>query len=515
MVINKTKNTARNVVFGSILKIYQILLPFVFRTIMIKTLGAQYLGLNSLFTSVLQVLNLAELGVGSAMIFSMYKPIVDDDKNRICALMKLYLIYYRIIGVIILCAGLICTPFIPHLIHGTVPKEMNVYILYLLNLGATVLTYWLFAYKNSIIQAYQRQDVVSKVTIVTDTCKYLMQLVALVYFKNYYFYVISILISQVLANISTAIASQILYPQYKPKGKLPKEEIKVINQRIKDLFTSKLGGTIVGSADTIVISAFLGLELLAMYQNYYYILSACMAFITIINNSIVAGIGNSMLTKSIKENYKDFKTFSFVQFWILGFCICCFSALYQPFMTLWMGKKMLFEYPVIILLCIYFLGNELLQMFSVYKDAAGIWHEDRFRPLISGFSNLLINLILVKFIGIYGIILSTVLSIFCISLPWIIHNVFTLVFKNESIKEYVKNMLFYIIIIFIATVLVNFICSFIHCKGIILLIIRALICVIIPNVLFICVYHKRTEFNNSINVILRMLPIRRKKLMNR
>ena len=269
MKIEKTKNASRNIIFGVLLKIYQILLPFIMRTVMMYTIGVEYLGLNSLFTSVLQVLNLAELGVGSAMVFSMYKPIAEDDSLTICALMKLYKIYYRVIGGIILIIGLGLTPFIPKLISGNIPTDMNVYILYLLNLFATVLTYWLFAYRNSILQAHQRNDVASKVTLGTETIKYILQIAALVLFHNYYYFVIVLLFTQILNNLFTAVAAKKIFPQYNPEGRLPKEEIRQINGKIRDLFTSKLGYTIVSSADTIVISAFLGLTALAQYQNYY------------------------------------------------------------------------------------------------------------------------------------------------------------------------------------------------------------------------------------------------------
>ena len=154
--IERAKNATRNIVYGVILKMYQILIPFVMRTAMIYLMGVQYLGLNSLFSSVLQVLNLAELGVGSAMVYSMYEPIVKDDNVTICALMKLYRTYYRFIGGVIAVVGVFITPFIPKLISGDVPTDINIYILYLLNLGATVLSYWLFAYKNSILQAHHR-----------------------------------------------------------------------------------------------------------------------------------------------------------------------------------------------------------------------------------------------------------------------------------------------------------------------------------------------------------------------
>jgi O-antigen/teichoic acid export membrane protein len=299
--IERTRNATRNLIYGMILKIYQILIPFIMRTVMIYTLGVQYLGLNSLFTSVLSVLNLVELGVGSAMVYSMYKPIAEDDEQIICALMRLYKIYYYAIGLIIAIIGIILTPFIPKLISGDVPKDINIYILYLMNLGATVLSYWLFAYKNSILQAHQRTDIVSKVTLVTNTIQYGLQIIALCLFRNYYYFVIAMLAAQALTNVVTAIYADKLYPLFKPKGKLDQNEVKKINQRIKDLFTAKVGTVVVGSVDTVVISAFLGLTVLAVYQNYYYIMNSICGFITVIFASITAGIENSLVTETDKK----------------------------------------------------------------------------------------------------------------------------------------------------------------------------------------------------------------------
>ena len=141
--MNKTKNAMRNIIFGMGLRIYQIIVPFLMRTAMIYFMGIEYLGLNSLFTSILQVLNLAELGVGSAMVYSMYKPIAEDDKDTICALLKLYKKYYFFIGLVIATIGIIITPMITKLINGEVPGDINIYVLYILNLSATVITYWL------------------------------------------------------------------------------------------------------------------------------------------------------------------------------------------------------------------------------------------------------------------------------------------------------------------------------------------------------------------------------------
>ena len=431
--IERTKNATRNIIFGVILRAYQIIVPFLMRTAMIYLMGVQYLGLNSLFTSVLQVLNLAELGVGSAMIYSMYRPIAEDDNTTICALMKLYRTYYRLIGLIIAVVGCILTPFIPKLISGDIPQGINIYILYLLNLGATVLSYWLFAYKNSILQAHQRTDIVSKVTLITNTIQYVLQLFVLWIFKNYYLYVIVMLVTQALTNIVTAIMADKIYPQFKPKGELHKEEIHQINQKIRDLFTAKLGGVVVGSADTIVISAFLGLTTLAVYQNYYFIMNSICGFITVIFSAITAGIGNSLVTESSEKNYNDFKKFTFIICFILCICCCCFVGLYQPFMKLWVGKKFMLSFSFVILFCILFYCLELAMVWATVKDAAGLWHSDRFRPLIGACANLIMNIVLVQVIGLYGIILSTVFSYIFISMPWLIHNLFKFLY-NESLK---------------------------------------------------------------------------------
>lgn len=381
------------------------------RTAMIYLMGVQYLGLNSLFTSALQVLNLAELGVGSAMVFSMYKPIAENDNTTICALMKLYRTYYRVIGLVIAVVGCALIPFIPRLIKSDVPADINIYILYLLNLGTTVLSYWLFAYKNSILQAHQRADVVSKVTLVTSTIQYGSQLFVLWAFHNYYLYVIVMLATQALTNIVTAVCADKLYPQFKPRGKVDKMQVQKINQRIRDLFTSRIGGVVYDSADTIVVSAFLGLTVLAVYQNYFFILNAITGFIAVVFAACTAGIGNSIVMESKEKNYQDLNKFAFIITWIAGFCSACLLCIYQPFMELWVGKDLILSFSAVVCFVIYFFVRQFNALFNLYKDASGMWHEDRLRPLIAALTNLVLNLILVKFIGIYGILLSTVLTI--------------------------------------------------------------------------------------------------------
>lgn len=491
--IERTKNTFRNIFFGIILKIYQIIVPFLIRTVMIYLIGIEYLGLNSLFTSVLQVLNLAELGVGSAMIFSMYKPIAEDDTPTICALMNLYRIYYWVIGGIIAVVGLCLTPFIPNLISGKIPNGINIYILYLLNLGGTVLSYWLFAYKNSILQAYQRVDMISKVTLLTNTIQYGMQIFVLWVFRNYYYYVVVMLFSQALTNILTAYFADKLYPEIVPYGKLPVKKVRHINQRIRDLFTAKLGSVVVNSADTIVISAFLGLTVLAVYQNYYFIMNSICGFINVLFSSIMAGIGNSLVTESNEKNYVDFKKITFIICYILCICCCCFAGLYQPFMRIWVGEKLMLNNNYIILFCILFYCLELSMVWATVKDAAGLWHSDRFRPLIGASVNLIINIILVQIIGLYGIILSTIISYIFISMPWLVHNLFHLLYKGSVIK-YVIEIFLYIVVTMLSVSITLIICQLISLSGVIGLLIKGLICLIVPIAIQSIVFQNKKEY---------------------
>lgn len=501
MKIERTKNAGRNIIFGGVLKLYQILIPFLMRTAMIYFMGVEYLGLNSLFTSILQVLNLAELGVGSAMVYSMYKPIAEDDDKTICALMHLYRTYYRVIGAVIALLGLLLTPIIPYLIKNDLPAGLNIYVLYLLNLFATVLSYWFFAYKNSLFQAHQRVDVTSKITLITNTIQYILQLWIIIEVKNYYLYIIISLFGQLMTNVLVAIVATAMYPKYKPKGKLEKSLIKQINGRIKDLFTSKLGMVIVNSADTVVISAFLGLTVLAVYQNYYFILTSIIGFVAIIFQSCTAGIGNSVIVETEEKNFNDLKKFTFIIVWISGFCTTCLLCLYQPFMEIWVGKKLQLDFSVVICFCIYYFIYEINQLLNTYKDAAGIWHEDRYRPLVTAFVNLGMNLIMVQFWGIYGIVLSTVLSMVIVGMPWLLHNLFTVLFSKSKLKPYLRSLLGYTLVVIVVCIITYSVTSLVQMSKWGTLVIRGILCCTIPNILFLIIFKNKKEFKESLVLI--------------
>lgn len=449
----KTKNSLRNVITGFVLKIFELILPFIVRTVLIYTLGMEYSGLNSLFTSILQTLNIAELGIGTCMVVHMYKPISDGDNDKLCALMRQYKIYYRIIGAVVLVLGLVILPFLPNLITGDVPADVNLYVLYLLNLATTVISYWLFAYRNSLFTAHQRLDVVNNITFGVSLVKYISQIIVLYLLRNYYVFLIISLVAQILINIITAIFSKKYYPDCKPVGHLPKEEKKSLQRSIKDIFTGQIGNVVTNSVDSIVISAFLGLLPLSIYQNYYYILIAIIAFFTIFYNSVKAAVGNGLINKSMDDNYKDFHFLTFCAFGMLAFSITCMIGLFQTFMEIWVGQDNMLDNICVILFGLYLLSYETTRILMLYKDACGKWHADRFRPLIAAVANLIINIILVNLIGIYGILISTIVSYALINVPWLFHRLFIDVFEQRfKKKSFLIFSLYLVEVVFISAV---------------------------------------------------------------
>ena len=307
MKLARTKNAGKGMAFEVIKNISRMVLSFACRTAMIYCLGMEYTGLGGLYSSILNVLNIAELGVGTAMIFSMYKPIAEDDTDKICALVNLYKKYLRIIGGVILGLGLCLMPFLDKLISGNVPSDINIYILFLMNLAVTVCSYWLFAYRSSILLAHQQNYVTERIDTILNTVFIALQIGSLILFRNYYIYFSLELVRQITSNLVKAYAAHRRYPKYKPIGKLNKKEEKDIKQRIKDLFTAKIGETITGYADTIVISAFLGLTILAQYQNYYYIFTAVTGIVGVVYNATRAGIGNSLVIESKEKTKVDIR----------------------------------------------------------------------------------------------------------------------------------------------------------------------------------------------------------------
>lgn len=501
MKIQRTKNAARNIVFDGMLKMLNMVIPFIMRSIMLNYLGVQYLGLNGLFRSILSFLNLAELGVGSAMVFSMYKPIAEDDEESICALLKLYRTFYRIIGLFIAVVGLALTPFLRNLIKSGIPANMNLYILYFMNLGNTVLTYWLFAYKRSLLDAHQRNDVSSKVGLVVHLAEYILKIIALILFRNYYVYLTIQLLCQVAVNVFTAVRVTKLYPQYSPRGSLPREKVLDIVKRVRDLFTSKFSYVIFNSADTLVISSFMGLTVLAIYQNYYYIVTSLRTMLEVVIGACIAGIGNSLVTESEEKNYRDLEKISLLFSWLMAVSTAMLLCMFQPFMNMWMGEENMLTFNYVVCFAIYYYSLGINKLINMFKDAAGIWRKDRWRPLVGALVNLGLNLATVQWLGLYGVLLSSVFSILVVQIPWLFHNLFDEVFPRKYMWRYVRFFCVYVLLAIVSCAAALLICSLFHLALWPSLIVNACVSFIIPNVVFFAVYGRNPLLKESLSKV--------------
>ena len=510
MKLDRTKNAARNILFDGTLEMVNMIFPFAIRSVMLHYLGTEYLGLNGLFKSLLTFLNLAELGVGSAMVFSMYKPIAEDDTEAVCALLRLYRTLYRIIGLAVAAVGLILIPVLPNLIKGDLPAGMNLYVLYLMNLGNTVVTYWLFAYRSSLLQAHQRRDVISKVSLAVRLTEYVLKILILIFARNYYLYLSVQLLCQIAVNVLTAVCASKMYPRYAPAGKLPKEKTADIFRRVRDLFTSKLSATVFDSADTLVISAFMGLTVLAVYQNYYFIITALRMILIVFLNACMAGVGNKLVMESGDANYRDLEKISLLFSWILGVSSSMLLCVYQPFMNLWMGEENMLASELVLCFVVYYYSMGANKLINMFKDAAGIWRKDRWRPMTAALVNLGLNLATVKWLGLYGVLLSSVFSIVAIQIPWLFHNLFQEVFPRRYLKRYIRLFCALSAAALVSCAASWYLCSLFKLDVWPTLLINTALSFLVPNLLYYAVFGRNPVFKESLSQLKRsFLPGRK------
>ena len=312
------------------------------------------------------------------------------------------------------------------------------------------------------------------------------------------------LICQLAIHLGTAYQSWKMFPELHPKGRIPKAMRADIGQRTRALFLNKIGNVIVDQADTIVISAFLGLTVLAQYQNYYFIMNSVFGIITILFTAVLAGIGNSLVLESREKNFHDFKTFTFIILWIAGICGTAMLCLYQPFMEIWVGEELLLPLSLVVCVCVYYLVREIDQLLNIYKDASGIWHKDRFRPLATALCNLAMNFVMVQFLGLYGILLSTILSMVFVGMPWLCSNLFSLVFERKWMRGYLL-LLFRYTLAAVAIAAITFgVCSSVCFGKWLDFFVRAGICLLLPNALFFLLYRKTEVFRETLALADRM-----------
>jgi O-antigen/teichoic acid export membrane protein len=498
---SRSKYAKRNIISGTINKILTLFLPFLIRTVIIKVLGAEYLGLSSLFSSILQVLNMAELGFSSAVVFSLYKPIAEGNNEEVCALLFYYRKVYRLVGIVILFVGSVLIPFLPLLIKGSYPESINIYLLYGIYLTNTVISYFAFAYKSVIFSAAQKQNIISNIDSILAILRYGIQIVFLLCFRNYYLYIIWNLISTIANNLAIAHLTNKLYPQYKCEGILDRSRKEELTKQIKGLAIGKFSLVARNSFDSIVLSMFCGLVDVAIYSNYFYIYSAVGGLITVVIQGMTAGVGNSVAIESKEKNYMDFIRFNAIYNWIFGFCTVCLFCLYQPFMHLWVGDGLTAERVVMVMFCVYFYISQMGQVRGMYANAAGLWWEFRHLEIAEMIANLVLNFALGYFWGMKGILLATIVTVSAFSLIGITHQTFRYYFDRSSF-DYWKHSAFFIFVTIVSCVVTANVLDFISGSSNIIFFGKAIICFLISNCFFIFVFWVNKSYRSYLLSVL-------------
>ncbi|MED4694904.1 lipopolysaccharide biosynthesis protein [Peribacillus frigoritolerans] len=498
-------NSLKNMSSAMVQNISTILISFVARAIFIKTLGTEYLGLNSLFASIISMLAVAELGIASAIIFNMYKPIVENKKETIKSLMVFYQTCYRVIACTVLIIGLCIMPFLKLIIESNSIQE-NIYIIYILFLFEAVFSY-LFSYKRSILYANQKNYIVNLMDLLYTIFMNTAQVIVLLFTGNYILYLIIKIASRLIENSIINLIVNRKYPYLKDKNvkRLEKNIVNDIIQKVKGLFLHKIGSFIVIGTDNIIISKFLGLTTLGLYTNYIMIANIISTLFSQIMTGTTASIGNLLTENSPNKTFDIYKKLNLLNFWLFSFATISIYCIMEPFITIWIGSDYLLSKSILLVICLNFYVQGMRKVFSLFKEAAGIFYEDRYVPLIESLINLIISLILVNILGLAGVLVGTIISsmiLFVYSYP---KYVYKPLFR-KTIYIYFKEQVYYLVIMIIVfTCTIGVTKLFISNNNLLNLITNAIICIFVPNILFYIIFNRTQEFKYFKKLFLKLV----------
>lgn len=491
--MSRTKSSLINFFFAVLGQGLGLIVSFIARIFFIRILGSEYLGLNGLFTNILTVLSLAELGVGTAITYSLYTPLANKDDKKCQMIMQLYRKIYIAIGLFILIVGTVITPFLPIFIKN-LPNIQNINLIYILFVVNTAISYF-YSYKRNLIIADQNRYIA---TIYRYMCYILLNIAQIIYLvitKDYIGFLILQIIFTFLENVLVSLKADKMYPflKDKTKRKLDAGTKKEIVKNTKAMMMHKVGDVIVNSTDNILLSSFVGLTAVGLYSNYYLITNALNIVINQVFNSLTASVGNLCATDSKTKQYNIFKKINFLTFWIFCFSSVCLITLFNPFIEIWVGKEYLFTMDIVIVLVINFYLTGMRKSVLTFREATGLFYKDRYKAIIEAVVNLIFSIVLALKLGTLGIFLGTLISSISVCV-WIEPYILYKYGFNISVKKYFKDYIKKSLLTILLSCLVYFICMINLGNIYINFIYKVLMCILIPNLLLFIIYNKSNEF---------------------
>lgn len=481
-----------------------ILLSFICRIFFVRQLGSEYLGINGLFSNILSMLSLAELGIGTAMIYALYKPIAEEDHPKITAYMRIYGIAYKIIGCVIAVLGVALIPFLNVLINNPPNIQENITVLYLMFLFSTVSSYF-YSYRSSILVANQKNYIVLAISYVVVIIQDIAQIVSLLVFRNYMIYLILQVIFVLLSNIMISIKAEKEYPYIKEKStvKLSKNEIWTLIKNIKALTVSRLSGILVNNTDNIVITYFNGLVTTGVVSNYSLLTNTINSLANQVFNSISASLGNLNAVGDDEHKYEVFKVLNLVNFWLYGWASIGIIVLSNDIVELFFGKNYVvgIEIPIILAINFYMLGMQCVV--GIYKSTMGLFKFGQYILLITAGINLVGDIILGQYYGVFGIFLATAIARL-VTNTW--YDPFV-IFKHgfhKKFRSYLGRYGMYLLVLITACLVCYGICGLLQLSLFPRLLLKTVICIIIPNLIFGIVFYRFAEFKYLLRLAARI-----------
>lgn len=446
-------NSSRNMLYGSLSQIIVLLMNFIVRIFFIKYLGETYLGVNGLFSNILSVLSLAEMGFGTAMTFNLYKPLTKNDTEEILSLMKFYEKIYRYIGMFVGCVGLLILPFLSYIIRDTNGIQ-NISLLYLMFLSDSVLSYF-FAYKRSILNADQKAFICSQYRYIFVLLKSIVQIILIVIFKNFILYLLIQICFTFLENLFISKKVDRIYPYLKNNNyiQLPKEKVLSIKRDVSALVLSKISHVALNGTDNIIISAFTSIRNVGILSNYTLISGSLTMVVSQLSSALIGSLGNFIASESKEKHYQLFKRIDFMYFIIYAFCFICMFSLYNPFISVFFGKELVFSETIVLVFCLNYLIEGMLQSLWNFRTTMGLFVQGKYRPLFAAGINIVISIIFAKKMGVIGVLLGTTISRIFVN-AWYDPYIIFKVGLQKSPKQYFITYFFRICLVGILTFII-------------------------------------------------------------
>lgn len=493
---SRLKNSALNFASGFLGRVLTILLNFAVRTIFIYCLNEAYLSVNGLYSNILTVLSLAELGFGSAMVYRMYAPVAVKDYQKAAALLQFYKKIYIIIGVVIFLLGLCVIPFMDYIIKDK-PDISGLTLYYILFLVNTSISYWFSSYKASVLYADQKEYIKTNVQNTMAILQSGLQIVLLLLFRKYLLYLLIQLAGNIFLNLYVAHLVDKRYPEIQTYqgASLSAEERVQIRKDTEALVLSRFGHVALNGTDNIIISAVVGVLWVGRLSNYTLICDSVTSVLCQITAAITGSLGNFFATEDKHAGYALFKKVEFLNFWLYGFSFIALVTLLDPFVQIWAGEHFVLGLPISIAIAINFFVAGYMNTLWVFRSTIGLFKQGKFRPILVAILNIILSIFLGKLWGVFGVLFATFLSRAAISLwydPLILHRYGFEVSCKPFFARYFRRVLLLTTILIVMLTIRYVVLS--SATTVLRFAVMTMFTAIVPNAIFWLAYHRCEEY---------------------